>query len=82
MRSSAVRHADSTRVEPAVWFSIAGTRPVACNARKATPAPIEFGSIIPTVSPRAVPRAKPPAEHKARREHAVVAERAGGRVRR
>ena len=44
-------------ITPAVWFSIAGTRPVACKARNATPAPIEFGSITPTASPRPVPRA-------------------------
>ena len=47
----AVRQADNTASVPAVWFSIAGTRPVACNPRNASAAPIEFGTISPIAPP-------------------------------
>ena len=50
----AVSQAATRLCAPAVKLSIAGTRPAACSAMKATAAPLAFGSIRPTVSPGAV----------------------------
>ena len=47
----AALQAAMTLAEPAVKFSIAGTRPIVCSAKNVTATPAELGSSTPTAAP-------------------------------
>ncbi len=52
----AALQAEITFAGPALKFSIAGTRPLACKAKNVTTTPAEFGKSTPTASPGSASR--------------------------